>query len=551
MVTILYKVLIVEDELEIRRGMLNHSIWHELGIEFVFDADDGLSGLEVIRQEPAIRLVITDIKMKRMSGMEFIQKLYGELSFTGKVIIISGYDDFQYARKAMNYGVIDYLLKPVNMTELKQVIIKTISVLEREEQQQYNLSMIEDVIPKLRENLLQGMIEHPLSPVLEPQLLHQLQQCNLNWLCHTNLLMMVLEADNLKSYSQQGKAGSEKNRILFAIGNVLEHSLKEHSEIAGSYVFFRSTLEDKWIVIFGVNPPPAITFFQWLNDFKVLLHARMKMYVKVSASIVVTSEGSLESLHALYEEALLSLTHIKIYGNPEPTDEFELEGIHLLREVDLLMEAKTLVDLLKHGEEQDVQEAIAYFPNMIREWGVTQLRDLHHRVFEWMLEIFDEARKAGWKQEEWRKNPLVIWEKIESFDTMEALQPQVLSYLLQVNSELYGNTHNQILQKAEGYIQDHFTEQITIQAVADYVFITPEWLSTLFKKHYGTTLLEYVTHMRIEKAKLLLQDISLKIYQISNEVGYKDTVYFSKLFKKRCGYTPKEFRNLKGIQIDD
>jgi two-component system response regulator YesN len=172
-------------------------------------------------------------------------------------------------------------------------------------------------------------------------------------------------------------------------------------------------------------------------------------------------------------------------------------------------------------------------------------------VFEWLIEIFDEARKAGWKQDEWKKNPLVIWEKIESFDTMEALQPQVLSYLIQVNSELHGNAHNQILQKAEGYIQEHFTEQITIQAVAEFVFITPEWLSTLFKKHYGTTLLEHVTHMRIEKAKLLLQDISLKIYQISNEVGYKDTVYFSKLFKKRCGYTPKEYRNLKGIQIDD
>ncbi|MCL6458976.1 MAG: response regulator, partial [Gorillibacterium sp.] len=133
----MYKALIVEDEFDIRQGMLNHSIWRELGIEFVYEADDGFSAMEVIKQMPDIRIVITDIKMKRMSGMEFIQKLREELSFSGKVIIISGYDDFQYARNAMIHGVVDYLLKPVNMAELKQVMIKSISELEREEQQQY------------------------------------------------------------------------------------------------------------------------------------------------------------------------------------------------------------------------------------------------------------------------------------------------------------------------------------------------------------------------------------------------------------------------------
>ncbi|RXZ82878.1 response regulator [Paenibacillaceae bacterium] len=546
------KVLIVEDEKEIRNGLAAHSMWWELGMEQVVTADDGHTGLQMIVQVPDIQLVITDIRMKQVSGLEFIQRLYEELDFDGKVIILSGYDDFHYARKAMNYGVVDFLLKPVVTAELKQAAYKAIMLLENEKKRQSSLSMLEDEMPKLRERWLQEIIDRT-SRVSggEPSTRNRLQQYGIVWLGSDRLVMMVVEADNLKAYAQQGYTPKERERIGFAIGNVLEYSLLEEGAHAGNYVRFRSPGEDKWIVIFGMHPSNRASSDHWLREFKSSLITRIKTYVKASVTVVITGQGALEALPLLYEEALQSLTQVKIYGDEELAGGQEQETVPSYRDVDLMLEPKALVDLLKHGDERDVQEAAALFPALVREWGVTLHRDLHQRVFEWLLEVFGEARKSGWKQDEWMKKPLLLWESIEAFDTLEALQPLIVSYLLQVNAELHGHSHNQILQRAERYIQEHYSEPITLQTVADYVYLSPEWLSTLFKKHVGTTFLDYLTQLRMEKAKDLLQDVSLKVYQIGLQVGYKDTVYFSKLFKKKFGCTPKEYRNSKGIHGDD
>jgi two-component system response regulator YesN len=546
-ISTMYKVLIVEDERVIRQGMLNHPIWSELGLDCVLEADDGSSGIEMMQREPDIRLVISDIRMAKMSGMAFIQALYEQMEFKGKVIIISGYDDFQYARQAMTYGVIDFLLKPVDMDELKEVVKKAIVILEQEEKQQHSLSMMDYVVPKLKERVLQGLIHPTQNLQSEQRVMELLHQYGFDWLSTDTLFMLVLEVDNLKVRVQAGDPVNEKEVIAFAVGNVLEYSLLEQSEMASKQVSFSAAKDDKWVVIFGANGHPASSFSAWAVEFRSLLIARMAKYVRVNVSVALSAAGSFETLNARYEEALTNLMHSKLYGSMA----MDQEGNGQFRDVDLLLDLKALTDLLKHGEERDVREAMASFPAMVQEWGVTQLRDLHHRVFEWLLELFEEARKLGWKQEEWKKKPLSVWDKLEAFDTLEALQPQVLLYLLQINKDLSGKSQNQLIHQAERYIQQHYKQSITIQSVADSLFITPEWLSTLFKKNFGTTFLDYVTHLRMEEARLLLQDISLKIYQISHEVGYKDTVYFSRLFKKKYGYTPKDYRNLRGIQADD
>lgn len=109
-------------------------------------------------------------------------------------------------------------------------------------------------------------------------------------------------------------------------------------------------------------------------------------------------------------------------------------------------------------------------------------------------------------------------------------------------------SHNQILMTAEQYMKKNYADSLTLQSVAEQVYVTPVWLSKLFKKEKRSTFLEYLTDIRMEKSKDLLGDIRYKIYQISQLVGYKDPVHFAKLFKKTTGMTPKEYRNLRGIQ---
>ncbi|MFB9279003.1 response regulator [Cohnella cellulosilytica] len=545
------KVLIVEDEPQIRSGLLGLALWQELGFEEAIGAEDGEEALEAVRLSPDVRVVVTDIRMERMSGLELIRRLQDEAGFSGKVVILSGYDDFQYARQAMNYGVVDFLLKPVDVAELKQVVVKALALLEREERRKMSLYLVEGAIPKLREELLQDLLERAPGPASEEQVRRQLTQYGIEWLADRRLVMLVLEADNLKAFAQMGYTEKERERVRFAIGNVLEHSLPEQADIAGDYVWLRSRPEGRWIVIFSAESARNSELLRRLREFKTLLIARLKQYVKASATAVISDEGDMAALPELYEEACRRLTQTKIYG--ETDEDADQEAPQTFRDVDVLTEPRALAELLKHGDEQDVREAMSLFPVMVREWGVEQLRDLHHRVFEWLLDVFEEARRAGWKREDWKKRPLLVWERIEALDTSEALQPLALDYLLQANAELQGESasRSQIFEKAKQFIDERFREPITVQTVAEHVYLSPEWLSTLFKKNAGMTFLDYLTHLRIEKAKELLQDVSLKIYQISGEVGYRDTVYFSKLFKRKVGCTPNEYRNLKGLGGDD
>lgn len=544
----MHTILIVEDEPSIRNGLARHSVWKELGAGRVLEADDGLSALERVREEPGIRLVLTDIRMKKMSGLEFIRELYETVDFQGKVIILSGYDDFQYARTAMKYGVVDYLLKPVDMAELARVARRALVQLEKESRQLESLRIMESAMPKLKEELLQRLVEEPENAGALPGLRTELASYGLTWLASDALVIMVLEANNLRA-SASGESAADRDLVFFAIGNVVEYSLYEYVGKTGPYVRFRSSRHDKWIVIFGEPAENKEGVRAQLIEWESSIQARMSKYVKVDVGIAFVAGGANASPGALYKEALEKLERIRLYGSAE--DGEEGEAGETFREVDLRSGAPALVDLLRHGSPGDISEAAAQFPLLVREWNVTKRGELHRHAFEWLLEIFEAAHKAGWKQDHWRRDPLRLWEKIQAFDTVEALQSFVESQLLQVGEEWREMPRNQVLQAAERYIQVHYTEPLTVQAIADHAYVTPEWLSTLFKKHHDSTVLDYITRLRMEKAKELLQDVGLKIYQIGGRVGYRDTVYFSRLFRKHAGMTPKEYRNQKGIRTDE
>jgi len=545
----LYKVLIVEDEPAIRTGLARHSVWSELGCGQVLDADDGTGALELVACDPDIRLVVTDIRMKKMSGLTLIAQLYDTLAFKGKVIVLSGYDDFEYARAAMAYGVVDYLLKPVNMAELAEAAARTLDRLKREDRQHERLRLMDNALPKLQEELLQRLTEGPSGTETASALRQELESRGLSWLASDRLAIMVLEADNLRVPHPPQVGVADPGLAFFAVGNVAEFSLYEYASRMGPYAMFRSSRHDRWIVIFGEPPGPEDGAGPgWLEALERLLRERMRTFVKIGVTVAAIAGAAGISAHELYRNAVDKLNRIRLYGS---ADEEEEQGADGYREVDALSGAQPLVDLLRYGQAADVTEAMSHFPRLVREWNLNSVRDLHRRTFDWLLELFETARKAGWKEEYWRRNPILLWERIQAYDTVEALQAFAEAQLLQVHEALREAPRSQVLQQAERYILEHFTEPLTVQAIAEHVYLTPEWLSTLFKKNHDCTVLDYVTRLRMEKAKELLKDVSLKIYQIGGMVGYKDTVYFSRLFRRLTGVTPKEYRNQRGIPTDE
>lgn len=544
----MYKVLIVEDEPAIRIGLARHSIWRELGCGEVLDADDGTGALELAASDPDIRLVVTDIRMKKMSGLTLIAQLYDNLDFKGKVIVLSGYDDFEYARAAMAYGVVDYLLKPVDMAELGAAAARTLDRLAREERQRERLLVMDNALPQLQEELLQRLTEGAAGADTLIALRRELEARGLAWLASDRLALLVLEADNLRVPHPPQVGAADPNLAYFAVGNVAEFTLYEYAAGIGPYARFRSAQHDRWIVIFGEPPGTEDLGRGWLGELERLLAERMRTFVKIGVTVAGVAGAAGIPPDELYRAALDKLNRIRLYGS---ADEDEAHGADGYREVDALSGSQPLVDLLRYGQAADLTEAMSHFPRLVREWDPGSVRELHRRSFDWLLELFETARKAGWREDHWRRDPILLWERIQAYDTVEALQAFIEAQLLEVHEALREAPRSQVLQQAERYIREHFTEPLTVQAIAERVYVTPEWLSTLFKKTHDCTVLDYITVLRMEKAKELLKDVGLKVYQIGAMVGYRDAVYFSRLFRKLTGATPKEYRNQWGIAADE
>lgn len=542
------RALIVDDEFEIREGLRNRFPWETFGIDEVLVADDGDTAL-MIALDMRPDLIVTDIKMNRMSGLEFLRSLTTVENYKPEAIVVSGYDDFELVKQAIQIGVMDYILKPINLDELTQIVEKTMDHIHRKRMDQHNeqqlINQVRFAIPKMREELLREMIEQDYDPYREARRRHRLQTLNLEWIANQHMTLVVVEADDLKAI--ENRHTKEKDLILFGIGNVVNQTLEEDYPHPFALCMDSS---NRWIVIFSCSRPEHAELSRGMAQ---LCLQRINDFVKVKASAGMrTTPCTFENLHEMYAEAINVLEQKAVYGGNRLFTEqglfYEGDGSDLS-----LSEPEEVLDLVKYGTDEEITAAMDRFVEMVQAWRLNQLRDIQQKIFEWLFEVFRRAAAAGVPNKNLGSNPIAVWELLEQYDTLQSLRVQTELFLLAIAADFrkLSNTPSQIVYEAEKILQRDYAESLTLQSVAMAVHVTPVWLSKLFKKEKRKTFLEYLTEIRIEKAKEMLGDIKYKVYQISFQVGYKDPVHFSKLFKKQVGCTPKEYRRQRGIADEE
>jgi len=542
------RALIVDDEFEIREGLRNRFPWETFGIDEVLVADDGDTAL-MLALDMRPDLIVTDIKMNRMSGLEFLRSLTTVENYKPEAIVVSGYDDFELVKQAIQIGVMDYILKPINLDELTQIVRKTMDHIHRKRMDQHNeqqlINQVRFAIPKMREELLREMIEQDYDPYREARRRHRLQTLNLEWIANQHMTLVVVEADDLKAI--ENRHTKEKDLILFGIGNVVNQTLEEDYPHPFALCMDSS---NRWIVIFSCSRPEHAELSRGMAQ---LCLQRINDFVKVKASAGMrTTPCTFENLHEMYAEAINVLEQKAVYGGNRLFTEqglfYEGDGSDLS-----LSEPEEVLDLVKYGSDEEITAAMDRFVEMVQAWRLNQLRDIQQKIFEWLFEVFRRAAAAGVPNKNLGSNPIAVWELLEQYDTLQSLRVQTELFLLSIAADFrkLSDTPSQIVCEAEKILQRDYADTLTLQSVAMAVHVTPVWLSKLFKKEKRKTFLEYLTEIRIEKAKEMLGDIKYKVYQISFQVGYKDPVHFSKLFKKQVGCTPKEYRRQRGIADEE
>ncbi|MFB9754172.1 response regulator [Paenibacillus hodogayensis] len=527
------KALLVDDEINIMRNLQTVIPWEALGIEVVGLALNGVKALELIEEHDP-DLILSDIRMPVMDGIELLKRLQ-ERQYEGEVIMLTGFQEFDYARSAVKYGAKDYILKPIDYEELESVVGRLAQqIRERRNTKLQEQRKWKEMSTLAHEKMLYDVLMDYTTVGSLPDDEHgQLDQS----------VYTLLVAD-LDGYSQLARRWEEGERKLrnFAIRNVLQDALQPYRLV---YAVMQ-TREGEWCVLIQreASGPQAASdeVRRWCA---ALLHA-VEQYAKLTISVgIYPCPVPLESLAAarISVQRALQLSpgerQVLLADDCRPADEANtpLWGV-----IDQLATG------MKQGDRESIEQAIGDLHAGIRAvLGQSVLRGeqmMHFLVLHLMREMRDVGMLTGEREE-------AVWAKLEKsvsvkglFDTLDSLIDECLS------ARTVKKTGEVLMMSAKDYIDRHLSDDLGVEQLADHLGISCSYFSLLFKQQNGETFVEHVTRRRVERAKSLLLAGDKSITQIGKEVGYAERRYFTKVFLKQVGQTPSEFRERSGAEAE-
>ncbi|MFF2090934.1 response regulator [Paenibacillus sp. NPDC058174] len=530
-VNLLYKVMIVEDELLVRVGLKNSIPWHQYEMEVVADVSNGQEALELFRSHE-LDLIITDLKMPVMDGLELISTVRAVNSDI-KILILSCIEEFEYARRAAGLNVSGYMLKLTMSLEEMGKVLETV----RQE-----LAARKPVLP--------GPLNHPLTMKM---LKGKLIKDNIFYGVHSS---GGFEAalKQLDGRIQPGKAGlalletNQYSRLLkrfndergelihFTISNILDEILNNHH--AGE-AWHDS--DNRYLIMFSYPAELADEqIYDKISEVFAHIQRAMNAYLDIPVFMgVSTVNENWYSMRGMYEEcksmlenrffsdSFIQFASEREQWNPEPYWKRKL-----LSTCDVWRSlGQPYYKDLQAEMSRRLEQPIRNEP----EW-----RRFFIDMLNWMFAYL------GIPKEHAELLELSGLERINAGYTMEACVEaweQELAETAKMKDMI--KTVSQEVEKAVHYIHQHYDEDISLKDISEYVQLSPNYLSLLFKKSMGRNLTEYLTDYRIEKAKDLLLNTTLKTYEVAENVGVPDSAYFSRIFKKMTGISPLEFRKKK------
>ena len=534
----MYKLMAIDDEYWMRKYLRENIDWKAYGLQMAGEAEDAEEALEMLA-EMHVDIIIVDINMPGLNGIEFSEIMIKKFSHI-KVILISGYKDFEYARRAVSLGVMDYILKPVEEEKLISVIRRAVRELDdlkasrlKEEKNSQIAGIGLDLLrQKFYEDLLQKELE--IGNIVENTNILQLDlQPGFKY------MVLIMEIDNFSSTdATDADIFAIKSEIIRLTGELLDK-------------FGRKVTIDNegalYAVILEICP----------NEEDMEIRERLigvgeiicKAVAELGKKTVTIGMGKvvddLSKLRSSYISACDSLES-KFYagGNRILTDPVRasngtkkvifnkiavnniVKGIRMSeKEVigDILSRLKSMVSQNSGAEPNYVRRAVIHFMDEILYLLVSTVQDGQNNMFE-DLDV----------------SPVIY--KSETVDEIFSLIQEWIHAIINRLAQQKKNGTAKIVQDVLDMVRNRFQEDLFLDKVALEVGVHPSYLCRIFKKETGENLIHYTMNYRIEKAKQLLYDTNIKIYEVAFMVGYENIKTFTRIFKNITGITPKEYR---------
>ena len=534
------KIFLVEDEIAIRKGIKNSIDWEKEGYEFVGEAGDGeLAYPMILKTKPDI--LITDIKMPFMDGLQLSKLVRKELPAT-KILILSGYDEFEYAKEAIKLQVAEYLLKPISSAKLLDVLAQVKEVIRQEQEEK-------ELIKKYKEDMKEN------RELEKERFLNQIITQNLS-------LAQILETGE--------SLGMDLSAPLY---NILLLKITENGEKQETYAEIESAL-DTLSGVFSFRRGVDEWLFLLTADDAEKMERRIESCRKTVRQITEKTDPPVEYFGALGNpverlreiknslkeaEKKFAFQYLKKWNqileipvrdvgsseNPQTEKKENEELLISSVQVDKLNH-KIIENFIHTGLRREVSNFVDDYFMSLGEKSVQSLMFRQYVAMDFYLAAVAFLERLGFSSKELVERCGDLKEMEQVIQTIEQTKEyikKVLDATLECRESVSRKRYSDLLKEAVSYIEHHYEEEdISLNQVAASVNISPSHFSTIFSKEMGETFIEYLTNVRMERAKQLLRSSTMKTAEIAYAVGYKDAHYFSYLFKKVQKCTPREFR---------
>lgn len=536
----MFKVFLVDDESIARDGLRENIMWQQQGFQLVGEAGDGEKALPLIRKlKPDV--LITDIKMPFMDGLALARIVRHEFPKI-KIVIITGYNDFEFARQAIQIGVEQYLLKPVNRSIMQKALQEVRRKIELEQSQEEDLEKFrEDMLEYeqfSKRNFFEKIFEGQLSV---QEIYEEAQEYSLEMDADGYNLAMV----SLWEKRDSGK-GLQDPRLLAGKREELTRYFQRYPE----YLIFRWSIHTYGILIKGEE--------EQMEGLKVRCQENI---VRICSGHDTELEwccavGDPVGRLSLLPQVYYQVNHMMSYRFLMPGQHIlTMEAMHMApaREGDGALEgvdlAKTDPEIIRqflaHGKEEEVDGFVdGYLESQRYALGSRMFRD--YLVLSIRFTTASYVERLGYSQKELLEDTYAS--KMQGLSLgakdLKPYMKELLRKAIQMADEMPDSRSKRMIKKAMGYIDGHYKEEsISLNEVAAAVEVSANYFSAVFRQEMGMTFTEYLTQKRMEKAKQLLRQTERHSGAIAAEVGFKDPHYFSFVFKKTQGCTPREYRS--------
>ena len=522
----MYKLLVADDEYWTREKIRNMLNWEEYQISFMDPAQDGEEVLQIVKEDKP-DILITDINMPFVNGVDLVRRIKKEYSDI-VVFVISGYDDFEYVKQTLMDGAINYLLKPVARIDLVGALSRALEIISEKEENEKQIvktaSLIQD-----REMSLLVEKENSVIPAI-------------NFLNERNDMvgnsMMLVKIHELQEL--MGKYAYDLNYLSYSVKKLIKQITGMENLLIFNYIY-RS---NEFLIV-------TETEVSEQRHMAIKILNALKELTESPVTIAVSEPSySIESLHNAYVQSI-SVLMARPFKKENAILFCQQEGGITSRDVKNHMTQELewqLRGILKNGNKKAIMDFLRDVVGLAscegKDWKYIEVKQIVKKISNIFSDVVSQGGSAVLLRELDELDQMMdkVLEKLDGEQVLNLLEEMLMLVLAEKASDIAGNIKD-VVREAAQFIDRNYYEELTLASLASKYCVESSYFSRMFKQETGKNLMLYITDKRIEKAKEIMQQSEISMAEIAFMVGYDDYTYFSKVFKKVTGVSPREYRN--------